>query len=144
MKSVGFSHTWTPFDRVRMVTPISGIWRLEVIVPGVGLVGIRTLPLDSSRHAVTVAAAPDLSASRTAASVGGITSFFSGATAMTTRFVSVTSSRASAAVSVVVIVGMKRLDSMYSVSMPGAGTSLRYRLTSSEAKPGFSDLSRSL
>ena len=44
----------------------------------------------------------------------------------------------------VVIVGMNRFASAYSVSMPGAGTSLRKSVTSSDAKPGVSDLSRSL
>jgi len=125
LKSVGFNQTCTPLDSVRIVTPISGICRRAVIVPRVGVSGIRTLPFDSSRHAVSVAAAPDRSASRTAASAGGVTPFFSGATAITTRLVSVTSSRASAAVSVVVMVGMNRFARSYSVAMPGAGTSLR-------------------
>ena len=144
LKSVGFSQTVTPFDKVSTVTPISRISRRAVTVPGVGLDAISALPFDSSCHAVSVAAAPERSASRTDASAGGVTPFLSGATAITTRFVSVTSSRASAAVSVVVMVGTNRLANSNSVAIPDVGTSLRNSDTISEAKPGLSDLSRSL
>ena len=45
-KSVGFSHTSTPFDSVSTVTPISGISRRARTVPGAGVFAISSLAGD--------------------------------------------------------------------------------------------------
>ena len=45
-KSVGFSHTSTPFDSVSTVTPISGISRRACTVPGARRFGHQLLADD--------------------------------------------------------------------------------------------------
>ena len=113
-KSVGFSHTSTPFDSVSTVTPISGISRRAATVPGASASSPSArVPATSSRHGVTVAAgagAQRRRAARLRSPARGPA--FSGAVASTTRLSSGNSSRASAATSAAVIVGRNRRTSV--------------------------------
>jgi hypothetical protein len=119
------SHTSTPFESVRTVTPISGISRRELTVPGAGALASSARPAISSRHGVTVALSPSRSASRNIGSVTAVSPGFSGADAMTTRSFSVIISRASVASSVVVNVARNFRARSTSITMPGAASALR-------------------
>ena len=94
-KSVGFSHTSTPFDSVSTVTPISGISRRDL--HGARRRRLRQqlaagdlVPPRRHRRRRAGRAAP----SRSAGSVTGASPAFSGADASTTRLSSVMNSRA--------------------------------------------------
>ena len=123
--SVGFSHTSTPFDRVSTVTPISGISRRAWTVPGRAGRVISSFDDASSRHAVTVAARPAVSASLSCVAVTGVRPAFCGADASTTRLVSGSASRAYAATSSLVIVCSSSRARGSSRSIPGTASWLR-------------------
>ena len=125
LKSVGFSHTSTPFDSFSTVAPISGTVRREATLPGAGGFSTSSRPAVASAHRSTGALAARVIAARSVSAVGGGMSFFSGATPSTTRLSSVINSLASAEISSAVIVGRYVAAILYSNSMPGIGSCCR-------------------
>ena len=141
---MGFSHTSTPFDRVRTVAPTSATSRRDATLPAGGTFSTSARPDAASAHRSTGAALARVMALRSMSGVGGGVSFFSGATPSTTRFSSVISPLARADASAAVTVG-KYVDAIrYSNSIPGIGSCSRKWRTYSLARPGLSAVPRSL
>ena len=116
------SHTETPLDSVRTVTPKPSMVRVSVTRPAAGLLSSSSRPASLSSQGPMGAAAAVATAARSSSAVGARRPSLCGAVARTTRLSSWTSVRVTSRTSSREMPGRSCWTRRYSVSIPGEGS----------------------